>query len=303
MSGKQPAAFVISLTPFTADGVFDEDAFRAHLRRLAAAGIGVYVAGSGTGEAYTLSRDETERVLHIAVEELKGKVPIRAMGCEPRVAEQMIEFVRMAQDAGVDAVQIYSLDPGHMYTPTGPEIERYISTVMEHVTIPAVVSTHMSVGYMIPHEVVGRLLDRFDQILGMTVTTRSNRYFRELVAAYGSRLEIISPNVIEALFYGAAGYAGSEFNLAPKLAVEMGRAFAADDLPRFVDAWKRNTALVTVLHKYGYVTGLKGGLMALGLPGGYPRLPRLPVAESALPQLRTELLALEIPEMEEISHA
>ena len=62
----------------------DEVALRGHLRRMAAAGIGVYLGGGGSGEGYVLSPDETRRLLQIGVEELQGKVPVRAMGVEPR---------------------------------------------------------------------------------------------------------------------------------------------------------------------------------------------------------------------------
>ncbi|HEX4778236.1 MAG TPA: dihydrodipicolinate synthase family protein, partial [Acidimicrobiia bacterium] len=61
----QASTFVISLTPFTATGELDEDGLRGHLRRLASSGIGVYLGGSGSGEGYTLSRDEMRRVLEI----------------------------------------------------------------------------------------------------------------------------------------------------------------------------------------------------------------------------------------------
>ena len=82
----KPSTFVISITPFDAAGNLDEGAFRSHLQRLAASGIGVYVGGSGSGEGYTLTGQESRRLLEIAVEELKGKVPVRAMGVEPRLA-------------------------------------------------------------------------------------------------------------------------------------------------------------------------------------------------------------------------
>ena len=50
---------------------------------MAAAGIGVYLGGGGSGEGYVLSADEARRLLQIGVEELKGKVPVRAMGVDP----------------------------------------------------------------------------------------------------------------------------------------------------------------------------------------------------------------------------
>src|SRR5580692_11523738 len=98
MGAVDPArasTFVISITPFTQDGALDEAAVRGHLRRMAAAGIGVYLGGGGSGEGYVLSPDETKRLLQIGVEELQGKVPVRAMGVEPRTSLDMIEYMEM----------------------------------------------------------------------------------------------------------------------------------------------------------------------------------------------------------------
>jgi 4-hydroxy-tetrahydrodipicolinate synthase len=57
VSSSRRSTFVISLTPFTEDGALDDAGLRAHLARLRASGIGVYLAGSGSGEGYTLTRD------------------------------------------------------------------------------------------------------------------------------------------------------------------------------------------------------------------------------------------------------
>ena len=124
------STFVISITPFTEDGAFDEDAFRAHLRRMAAGGVGVYVGGGGSGEGYTLNDAETHRVVEVAVEELRGKVPVRAMGVEPRLAADMIRYIQMADAVGVDACQVYSLDQGHGHRPNEAEIEAYFTDIL-----------------------------------------------------------------------------------------------------------------------------------------------------------------------------
>src|SRR5581483_1652965 len=107
-----PSTYVISLTPFDADDRLDEEALRGHLRRMAAAGVGVYLGGSGSGEGYTLGDDELDRIFAIGREELRGKVPVLAMGVEPRTAAQMIELGRRVADAGLDGMQVYSLDQG-----------------------------------------------------------------------------------------------------------------------------------------------------------------------------------------------
>src|SRR6187399_1024864 len=114
---KKRYCIVISITPFDDQGRLDETAFRAHLRRLGEAGVSVYVGGSGSGEGYALSFEERERVFQIAVEELKGKVPVRAMGCEPHLVSEMVEFLRRAEHNKLDACQIFSLDIGHSAKP------------------------------------------------------------------------------------------------------------------------------------------------------------------------------------------
>src|SRR5438128_1538928 len=110
--------YVISLTPFDASGALDEDALKLHLERLAAAGVGVYVGGGGSGEGHALSLEEISTLSSIAIRVLRGRVPVRAMGREPRKAEDMLAWAQLVEPLGFDALQVYSPDPGHGYRPT-----------------------------------------------------------------------------------------------------------------------------------------------------------------------------------------
>src|ERR1044072_1146956 len=104
---KTYSAITHSLIPFDRKMQLDETAFRKHLRRLAAGGVSVYIGAAGAGEGNTLTHEERDRALAIAVEELKGKVVVRAAGVEPRNIEEMVEFLRAAERIKVDAAQIY----------------------------------------------------------------------------------------------------------------------------------------------------------------------------------------------------
>jgi 4-hydroxy-tetrahydrodipicolinate synthase len=65
-------------TPFLASGELDLQAWRALLKQQLDGGTqGVVVAGS-TGEAAALSDDEYDTVLRIAVEEVRGRIPVLA---------------------------------------------------------------------------------------------------------------------------------------------------------------------------------------------------------------------------------
>ena len=161
----------------------------------------------------------------IAVEELKGRVPVRAMGSEPRSVEEMVRFIQQADAAGVDAVHIYSIEPGHGYVPNAAEIEAYLRVALDATTKPAVLSSHMSVGYMIPHDVLDRLVDDYPNIIGVVISSVFEmRYLFDVIDRHGDRLEVISGGGLHGLLnltFGGAGFATTEANIAPRLAVSI----------------------------------------------------------------------------------
>ena len=291
--------FVISITPFDKDGRFDEAAFRGHMRRLAAAGIGAYVGGGGSGEGYTLNDDEMRRVVEVAVEELKGKVPVRAMGREPRTAKEMIAFATMAKNAGAEAVQVYSLDVGHGHAPTTEELEGYFSEVLTAVKAPLVISTHQSVGYRMSADLIGDLIRRYDNLIGINCSPQDLGYLAAIIdCAAGKPVLVGGPmQGLVNLAMGGHGYLCSEGNLAPKLCVEAINAYTRGDLEGAMNAFGKIVRLSHTLYGAGGIRMTKAVLNSLGLPGGYPRKPRLPVAADKLTQVLKVVKGLEIPEL------
>jgi 4-hydroxy-tetrahydrodipicolinate synthase len=299
---RTPSTFVISITPFDKKLNLDEDALRGHLQRMAAAGIGVYVSGGGSGEAYTLSQAERRRVVEIAAEELKGKSPVRAMGVEPRTAAEMIDFIRMADDCGMDAVQLYSLDMGHGGAPSRAEMEAYYTDVLSAVDVPVIVSTHYSVGYFIPVELIAGLTERFDNVIGVNITSPDVTYLVSLVEALDPRVEVHVGGpmmALTALAIGASGYLSSEANTAPRLCVSLIEKYKAGDVAGAHDDFRRLIRYFTIIVGHGGVSATKAALGILGLPGGYPRPPRLPLTDPAdLDRLSRTLDELGIPALE-----
>jgi 4-hydroxy-tetrahydrodipicolinate synthase len=292
------STFVISLTPFTQDGDLDEQALRAHLRRLAASGIGVYLAGSGSGEGYTLSRDERRRVLEVGAEELRGRVPVRAMGVEPRTAAEVVTLAEDAQAAGIEATQVYSLDLGHGYLPTAAEQRAYLRAVLDHAPGDLVLSTHQSVGYHYEPALLAELLDTYPRIIGVNVTHRDLVYVAEVVAAVDGRVHVHvggPAHALGATALGATGYLSSEGNLAPKRCVALIDRIDAGDH----DAATRLHREVMEIHQatqaLGGIVGAKAALRMLGAHGGWPRPPRLPVDPSRAQSLVDVLVRLGVP--------
>jgi 4-hydroxy-tetrahydrodipicolinate synthase len=275
-----PSTYVVGITPFTADESLDEAALRAHLQRLGAVGIGVYLGGSGSGEAYTLDAQEARRVLEIGVEELRGRVPVRAMGVEPRSAREMIAYARVAADVGVDALQVYSLDVGHGNRPRSDELRRYLSDVLDAVTLPVVLSSHFSVGYALPPDLVAELVDQHDGIIGIHCSHDDLTVLTALLDAVGDRIEVHvggPMHALSCLALGGHGFLSSEGNLAPRLCGSVVDAYARGDFGACQAAYARLLRLHAGLRRLGGIAATKYALELLGLPGGTVRPPRLPV--------------------------
>jgi 4-hydroxy-tetrahydrodipicolinate synthase len=275
---RDASTFVISITPFTESGDLDAEGLRAHLQRLGRSGIGVYVAGSGSGEGYTLTLDERRRVMEIAGDELSGVVPVRVMGVEPRTAAEAIELGRVTAEVGLDAMQLYSLDMGHGYRPRPAELETYLTEVLDAVTCPVVISTHQSVGYRYPVGLLASTVQRYEQVIGLNITTPDIAYLAAVIEAVDGAVDVHVGGPMHALTafgLGAQGFLSSEGNLAPKLCMSLVDARAAGDGDAVSDAFIDIMRLFRATQAAGGIVGTKAALRRLGVAGGWPRSPRL----------------------------
>ncbi len=295
-----PRCFAISITPFDESGALDETSLRSHLQRLVDAGVGVYVGGGGSGEGYTLSEAEVRRIQEIAAAEFPPGAPVRAMGVEPRTASEMSRFLAGARSAGLGAAQVYSLDVGHGHRPTPAELERYLNEVLDAAEIDCVVSTHQSVGYRLPVDLLVSCAQRFPHMVGVNCTQPDPAYLDDVIGALAGRCEVHvggPGQALVALALGGRGFLSSEANLAPRLCASVGAAHDAGDGGRLLDAAARVLRLSHLLYGHGGIRATKAVLGRLGRGGPATRPPRLSLADDALDGLMARLAELEIEEL------
>jgi 4-hydroxy-tetrahydrodipicolinate synthase len=296
------STFVISYTVFDEAGDLDEQGQSLHFERLAEAGIGVYVVGGGSGEAYSLAGDEQERVMAIAAQVLHGRVPVRAMGAPPRRAAEMIAFADRVAAAGLEGMQLYPPDLGMGHRPRDGELRAYYDDVLPAIRVPVILSTHMSLGYLLPVPMITDLAQRYPHIAGVNCTTPDLSYLVDVLAAVGDRLEVhvgIASQGLTAIALGASGFLSSEGNLAPRLCQSIIDRCVAGDYAGANDALGRVVRLGVASQRLGNVQAMKACLHLLGLPGGVPRRPRLALQDpDALAQLRSLLDELDIAGIE-----
>lgn len=296
---RKRSAFVMSITPFAADGTFDEAAYRAHLRRLAAAGVGVYVGGSASGEGFSLSPAERDRVLGIAVEELRGKVNVRAMGAEVRHLADTLDYLEAAGRHDLDAVHVFAPEMGHASKPTYAELDMYYSAAVGATRQPVVLSCYQALGFELPVALLESLVQRFEHVIGFFYGGSDVRYLSTVIARLADRIEIhcAGPyNALTTLALGGTGFMGHEGNLSPELAMRVITAFEAGDLEALREAYGKLMAVHVMHYRHGGpVRAMKPLLNALGLPGGHLRLPRMAITQAQLADVLRDTLALRIP--------
>jgi 4-hydroxy-tetrahydrodipicolinate synthase len=299
---KKFSTIIHSLTPFDDKLQVDEAALRRHLGRLRDAGVSVYIGAAGAAEGNTLSREERDRILTIAVEELKGKVPVRAAGVEPRDAAEMVEFLRSAERIKVDAAQIYSMDMGHGLVPNRKEIETYFRTAIEATSLPVIISNQKKVGYPIPLDLIEQLAARYSNLAGYAYDVNDQFYMIELIQRLGDRLEIHCSGTENAMFtlaMGGNGFQGMEGNIVPKVAASIVSGFVAGDLKLMHDSFRQLMHVRTILRGpvRSNMRGIKPVLNAFGLDGGRVRPPRIAISGAELDGAISAIRALNIPEM------
>ena len=94
-------SIVALITPFKNDSL-DEDTYRKLIDYHLKNGTNGVVPGGTTGESPTLSHSEHKKIIQIAVEECKGKIPIIA-GTGSNSTDEAIDLSRYAEKAGSDA--------------------------------------------------------------------------------------------------------------------------------------------------------------------------------------------------------
>jgi 4-hydroxy-tetrahydrodipicolinate synthase len=113
----------------------DEATLRALVRRQIAAGIDFLVPCGTTGESPTLTRKEHLRVVEIALEEAKGKVPVLA-GAGGYNTHEVIELARELESLGADG--ILSVTP-YYNKPTQEGLYQHYRAIAAGTRLPVVV--------------------------------------------------------------------------------------------------------------------------------------------------------------------
>jgi 4-hydroxy-tetrahydrodipicolinate synthase len=203
------------VTPFSGDCV-DEDSLRGFIDWQIAEGSNGLVPCGTTGEVATLDSAEHRRVIEIAVETARGRVPVIA-GCGSYSTAVTIERMKVAKDAGADAALIVV---PYYNKPSQAGLAAHFRAAAESSDLPIIV-------YNVPSRTVADIsvetlaeVSRLPTVVGVKDATGNLARVTAQRLACGEQFAQLSGNDDMALGFNAMGGVGCisvTANVAPAL--------------------------------------------------------------------------------------
>lgn len=270
-------SIVAIVSPMHDDGSLDFDAYRRLIDWHVAEGTNAIVAVGTTGESPTVDQQEHGELIRVAVDAVRGRVPVIA-GTGGNSTSEAIELTRHAKAVGADAtLQVVP----YYNKPTQEGLYRHFRTIAETVDLPMIL-------YNVPGRTVADLandttmrLSEVPGIVGLKDATGDAARAADLLRRLPPNFALYSGNDDSALalmLLGGHGVISVTANVAPKLMSEMCRAALAGD---FVRARQVNAQLWP-LHQKLFVEPnpipAKWALCKMGRIEGGIRLPLTPLS-------------------------
>lgn len=289
-----PKGIVIPvITPVTADGKFNEAAYRRVLNYFIDNGVhGVFPFGT-TGEFYAFDNGFFRHVLEVTMDEVKGRMDVYA-GANHITPQGAIELARIAEECKVDALSV--LTPMFV-SQTQKEVETYYRKVADGTSLPIVIYNNKPKTNVTVEPATIARLARVENIIAAKDSTGDMTNTEEYI-----RLTRDNPDfhvmmgrdtlIYAALCYGATGAITSCGNIAPALAVEIYNKFQAGDHAGALDAQFRLSNLRIATNMGTFPVVIKEGLNLLGFDVGDCYAPILPLEEAQRERLRGVLIEI-----------
>jgi 5-dehydro-4-deoxyglucarate dehydratase len=281
------------VTHFDASGNFDEPAYRANIRTNLEHGPAALFAPGGTGEFFSLTLAESERVVRAAVAEAAGRVPIIAgAGYGTAMA---IEFAKAAERAGADGILLL---PQYLLNVEQEGLRRHVEAVCKAIGIAVMVYNRDN--SIFAPETLERLVDACPNMIGFKDGHGDVEQLMRVRQRLGDRLVYVGGMPTAEVFaipYLAAGfttYSSAVFNFIPKMAQRFYKAVRSGDTkttePLLKNFFEPYLALRN--RKRGYAVSIvKAGMRIAGRPAGPVRAPLTDLTDSETEELRKIIVA------------
>jgi 5-dehydro-4-deoxyglucarate dehydratase len=277
------------VTPFAGDGEIDEERYREHIDWQSSFQIGGLFAAGGTGEGFSLTPEESARVVRLVVETAAGRTPV--LGSAGGNTAQAIQNARAAEAAGAEGLLLL---PPYLTEADQDGLLEHASAVCASTSLGVIVYNRGNAVYSA--QTVARLAERHPNFIGFKDAIGDIEQLTRVYVTNGDRLFYLGglPTAetfaLPLLQLGMSTYSSAMYNFVPEFALAFYRdvrnldhAAVTEKLGRFVLPYLdiRDRA-----KGYG-VSIVKGGMKAIGRDMGSVRAPLQDLTAQDLADLST----------------
>jgi 4-hydroxy-tetrahydrodipicolinate synthase len=284
-------SLVAIVSPMREDGSLDFDAYRRLIEWHIAEGTNGIVAVGTTGESPTVDHEEHCELVRVAVETVRGRVPVVA-GTGGNSTTEAIELTAYAKGVGADA----SLQVVPYYNkPTQEGLYQHFRKVAESVDLPMIL-------YNVPGRTVADLstettlrLTQVAGIVGIKDATGDLARSADLLKHAPKPFAVYSGNddtALAMMLLGGHGVISVTANVAPRLMAELCKAALSGDLSGARSLNNRLMSLHLKLFVEPNPIPVKWALARMGRIGDGIRLPLVQLSEANRPVVEAALREL-----------
>ena len=276
------------VTHFDEQFEFDVASFRSHIAWLLDHRPAALFAAGGTGEFFSLTREEFSSVVAATVAETAGRVPVVAgCGYGTRTA---IQFARAAEAAGADGLLLF---PPYLVNAEAGGLVRHVQAICASTQLGVIFYNRDNA--VLNESALERLCDLCPNLVGLKdghgdielITRISNRIGDRLV--YIGGLPTAETFALPYLEIGVTTYSSAIFNFIPQFAQDFYTAVRRRDRAT-IAAMLRDFVLPYIAlrsRRKGYAVSIvKAGLAAVGRPAGPVRPPLTDLEPNEVEELK-----------------
>ena len=267
------------ITPFTASGEVDYDAYGRLIDWQIDSGIDAIVSCGTSGEGPTLSDAEHKVVVRYAVERANGRVPVIA-GTGSNDTAYAVELTKFASSVGADAMLVVT---PYYNKATQEGLYRSFMTIADASTKPLILYNVPSrTGCNIQPATYLRLSEH-ENIQAIKEANGNISAIVETMSLVHGKLDLYSGNddqIVPILSMGGLGCISVLSNLLPKETCEITRRYFAGDVAGAAELQMRYVPLIQALFCEVNPIPAKAAMAAMGYCEDVLRLPLTPM-ESA----------------------
>ncbi|MDH7510196.1 MAG: 4-hydroxy-tetrahydrodipicolinate synthase [Methanolinea sp.] len=262
------------ITPFLRNSTLDLDldGLRSNIEFLLENGVHGIVPCGSTGESATLTFEEHEKVIEVAIDAAGGKVPVIA-GTGSNNTAEAIRLTKAAKDMGADGVLVIS--PYYNKPNRSGLVKHY--TALADLDIPVIMyNVPGRTGQNLSPDLVAELA-RHPDIVGIKEASGDiGQISRIIEATLDEDFVVISGDdniTLPILALGGAGVISVAANVEPARMVAMFEAFCEGDLEEALDMHYALSPLFRAMFIDTNPIPVKKAVELRGMAGGPPRLP------------------------------